>query len=170
VRVRRGWPLALLLVLVVAVPTLEIWLVVQVGESIGLWPTVGILVAEALLGGWLIRREGGRAWRALTSASTTGRVPTGELADAALVLVGGVLLVLPGFLTDILGFLVLLPLTRPLARRVAAFFIARQVRVLGGPGGQRGGAGTVIAGETVQEPPSGPRADPRVIEGEVVDR
>jgi len=169
-RFRRGWPLALLLVLLVAVPTLEIWLIIQVGDAIGLWPTVGLLVAEALVGGWLVRREGGRTWRALSTALTTGRVPTGELADAALVLVGGLLLVLPGFLTDILGFLVLLPLTRPLARRVAAFFIARQVRGLTAPGGQHRAGGTVIEGETVEGPGAGPETEPRVVTGEAADR
>ena len=169
-RVRRGWPMALLLVLLVTVPTLEVWLLLQVGHQIGIWPTVAILVAEALIGGWLIRREGRRTWQALVGAFSTGRLPTGELADAALVLVGGVLLLLPGFLTDIIGFLFLLPLTRPLARAVAAFFIARRVNRLGLAAGQpRGSFGEVIPGEAVADPAPGPR-DAHVISGEVADR
>lgn len=169
-RVRRGWPLALLLVLLVAVPTLEIWLIFQVSGQIGIWPTVAALVAEALIGGWLIRREGSRTWQALVGAFGTGRVPAGELADAALVLIGGVLLLVPGFLTDILGFLFLLPLTRPLARRVAAFFVARQISRLAVPVVQGRGAGAVIPGETVPDPPAGHRSGSTVIPGEIVDR
>jgi len=170
-RVRRGWPMALLLVLLVTLPTLEVWLLLQVGHRIGIWPTLAILVVEALVGGWLIRREGHRTWQALVSAFRTGRLPTGELADAALVLVGGVLLLLPGFLTDIVGFLFLLPLTRPLPRAAAAFFIARRVNRSGLATGQPPGrVGEVIPGEAVADPAPGPSTDPRVISGEVADR
>lgn len=170
-RVRRGWPMVLLLVLLIAVPTAEVWLIFQVADRIGIWPTVAILVAEALLGSWLIRREGNRTWQALVTAFGTGRVPAGELADAALVLVGGVLLLLPGFLTDIVGFLFLLPMTRPLARKLAAFFIARKIGRLATPVVHRGGpAGDVIRGETVDGPVTDPKADPTIISGEVTDR
>ena len=89
-------------------------------------PTVLILVGEAILGAWLMRREESRAWKALNKAFASGKVPTGELADAALILVGGVLLMLPGFITDVFGFLFLLPFTRPLARQLLAFFVARR--------------------------------------------
>ena len=95
--------------LLVAVPIFEVWLLIQVGHQLGLWPTVLILVLEAVLAAWLMRREGSRAWKALTDAFATGKVPSGELADAALILVGGVLLMLPGFVTDVIGFLFLLP-------------------------------------------------------------
>ena len=78
-----------------------------------------------------MRHEGRRAWSALNDAFNSGRMPTGELADAALVLVGGVLLMLPGFATDLIGFLFLLPITRPYARRVLAFFVARRISRLG---------------------------------------
>ena len=75
-----------------------------------------LLVLESLLGAWFVRREGSRAWAALTTALNTGRMPSRELADAALVLVGGTLLLTPGFITDVVGFFFILPLTRPLAR------------------------------------------------------
>jgi len=168
VKLRSGWPMLLFVVLVIAVPALEIWVLVQVGRQIGLLPTLLILVAEALLGAWLMRREGARAWQALTGAFNTGRVPGGELADAALVLVGGVLLMLPGFITDLVGFLFLLPITRPLARRVVAFFVARRIRsrAATAPAGYANGA--VIEGETVDPGPSD--ADgPVVFSGEVTD-
>src|SRR4051794_10479169 len=112
-RLRSGWPLALLVVLLVAIPIFEVYVLVQVGERIGALPTILILIVEAVFGAWLMRREGARTWRALNDAFVGGRVPTGELADAALVLVGGVLLVLPGFLTDVLGLFFLIPFTRP---------------------------------------------------------
>ena len=148
-RLRPGWRLALLLVLVVAVPILEVYLLVEVGQRIGVWPTLAILVAGAVLGGWLMRREGSRAWSALTAAFSKGRVPSGELTDAALVLVGGLFLLLPGFLSDLIGLFFLLPLTRPFARKAVAFFVARRLSRRGvwprpGPG-----EADVIEGEVV---------------------
>ena len=165
VKLRRGWPLMIFVILLVAIPTFEVWLLVQVGNTIGLLPTLVILFAEAVIGAWLMRREGGRAWQALMAAFTTGKVPTGELADAALILVGGVLLMLPGFATDIIGFVFLLPITRPLARRMVAFFVARRVRRMNGL--MTAGGATVIRGETVES--SGPAEGPVVIVGEISD-
>lgn len=130
-RRRSPWPLLVLVVLLIAVPIFEVWLLITVGHVIGAWPTIGILVLEALLGGWLMKREGARAWKALNQAFGNGRMPTGELADAALILVGGVLLLLPGFLTDIFGFFFLLPFTRPWARKTVAFFVARRIHKMG---------------------------------------
>jgi UPF0716 protein FxsA len=152
-KLRRGWPLALLVVLLVAVPTVEVYVLLQVGHRIGALPTVLILVLEAILGAWLTRREGARAWRALDGAFRIRRVPTGELADAALVLVGGVLLMLPGFLTDVLGLFFLIPFTRPLARQVLAFFVARRLSRAGlAPGVHSPYArGTVVEGEVVPD-------------------
>jgi UPF0716 protein FxsA len=169
---RRGWPLIVLVVLLVAIPTLEIWLLVQVAHQIGFWPTLLILVVEAALGSWLMRREGSRAWQALTTTFSTGKVPSGELANAALILVGGVLLILPGFATDLIGFLFLLPLTRPLARRLLAFFVARRINRLSGAlagdlAGRGGSGATIIRGETVDAPAAAD--EPVVISGEVTD-
>lgn len=151
-RLRRGWPLALFVVLLVALPIAEVYLLVQVGQRIGAGWTVLVLVAEAVLGGWLVRREGGRAWRSLDTAFRAGRVPTGELAEAALVMVGGVLLVLPGFLTDVLGLFFLIPFTRPLARTVVAFFVARRLSRAGlVPGARSPYAGSTVVPGTVVE-------------------
>ncbi|MGI3781001.1 MAG: FxsA family protein [Janthinobacterium lividum] len=152
-RLRRGWPLALFVVLLVALPIVEVYVLVQVEQRIGVLWTVLILVLEAVLGGWLMRREGARAWRALDAALRGGRIPTGELADAALVLVGGVLLVLPGFITDVLGLFFLIPFTRPFARQVLAFFVARRLNRAGLVPGVRGpyARGTVVEGEVVAD-------------------
>lgn len=166
--VRRGWRLLLLVVLLVAVPSFEIWLVVQVGHSIGILATVALLVAEALVGGWLIRREGRRTWESMTEAVRTSRVPSGELANAALVLVGGLLLMLPGFLSDLIGAFFLVPLTRPLARRLLGFFVARRVHRMG-TGANAGPGGTVIEGETIRDGPGRRSEGPTVISGEIED-
>lgn len=170
---RRGWLLPTLLLGFIAVPILEVWLLTVVGTRIGLLPTVGILIAEAALGGWLMRREGAKAWKALQDAFDSGKMPAGELADAALVLVGGVLLMLPGFFTDVIGLLFLLPCTRPLARGLIGFLIARQVAKSGidvSVMRARMERDTIIEGETVPdpEPPKGGSAtDPTVIKGEI---
>jgi UPF0716 protein FxsA len=162
-RPRRGWPFALLVLVLVAVPILEVWLLIQVGHAIGAWPTVAILVVEALLGGALLRHEGRRTWRSVTEALGRGVAPSGQLADAALVLGGGLLLMLPGFATDVVGLVLLLPFTRPLARRLLTAVVARQLAGLPA-GSPLVGGGEVIEGETVEDAP------PTVISGEVLDR
>lgn len=169
-RLRHGWPLVLLAVLLIAIPILEVWLLVQVGQKIGLLPTVLILIAQAIIGVLLMRHEGSRAWKALNDAFTQGKVPTGELADAALILVGGVLLMLPGFLSDIIGFVFLLRWTRPVARKIIAFFVARRINRLGIPVMRaRLDTENLIEGETVEQTTSNRRssADPIVISGEI---
>lgn len=170
-RGRPGWQLPVLVVALVAVPILEVWLLIQVGQQIGVLPTLAILVVEAFVGAWLMRREGRRAWAALNTAFVSGRMPAGELADAALVLIGGVLLMLPGFATDVVGFLCLLPLTRPLIRGLLALVVARRLERAGLPvprsDRRAPGSGTVIEGEVVET--DVPYADDRVIRGEVED-
>jgi UPF0716 protein FxsA len=116
----------ILFALFVALPILEIYVIIQVGQEIGAMPTLLLLVADALLGAWLVKREGRRAWEALNEAIQAGQAPGRELADAALILVGGTLLLTPGFVTDILGFFLVLPFTRPFARRVLIAVVARR--------------------------------------------
>jgi len=167
-RLRRGWPTVLFVCLLVAVPIFEVWLLIQVGQQLGLWPTVLILILEAVLGVWLMRHEGSRAWKALTEAFETGKVPSGELADAALILVGGVLLMLPGFVTDIFGFLFLLPWTRPMARKLIAFFVARRMNRMGITAAMaRMDRDNLIKGETVGPPSPTPPEGPTIIAGEI---
>jgi UPF0716 protein FxsA len=151
-------PWGLLAVLFVVVPLLEIYLVVQAGQAIGVGWTILILVADSILGAVLLKREGAAAWKALRDAMASYRMPARELADGALVLVGGTLLLTPGFMTDAVGFFFILPFTRPLARRALTAVITR--KFLGGPGGPVSGTG----GRTRQRP--GPDS---VVQGEVVD-
>lgn len=115
------------------VPIVEIYVIIQVGQAIGGWPTVALLVLESILGAWLVKREGRRAWKALQSALETGKLPGRELTDGGLVLIGGTLLLTPGFVTDIFGFFFILPFTRPIASRVVSRFISRRASTLTPP-------------------------------------
>jgi UPF0716 protein FxsA len=114
-RVLRWVFLALLVV-----PIVEIAAIIAVGRVIGGWQTLLLLVVESALGAWIVKREGARTWLALQEALRSGRMPSRQLADAALVLIGGTLLLTPGFVTDILGIVLLLPPTRVLVRGVIA--------------------------------------------------
>jgi UPF0716 protein FxsA len=161
----------LLVVLFLIVPIVEIAVIVQVGQQIGAVPTILLLLVESALGAWLVKREGGRAWLALRTASATGRLPSRELADAGLVLVGGTLLLTPGFVTDVAGFFLILPPTRPLARRALGWILARRAtrvvsRRTGVPPGAWRTGGRVVPGEVVRDDPSGrPRTEDPDTEG-----
>src|SRR4051794_29769140 len=154
--IRRRVPWWVLALLFVVVPVVEIYVLIQVGQVIGAWWTVLLLVADGFLGSWLLKREGSRAWDALRVALDERRVPARELADGALVLVGGTLLVTPGFVSDVAGLFCVLPLTRPLARAVLLRWLSRRVvATVTGPGTtnprtrQRPGPDSVVQGEVV---------------------
>ncbi len=117
----------ILLAIFIGLPILEIYVIIQVGQEIGAMPTILLLIAESALGAWVVKREGARAWRALNESLASGQLPGKELADAATVLVGGVLLLTPGFVTDFFGFFFVLPFTRPLARRLLSVLVANRV-------------------------------------------
>jgi UPF0716 protein FxsA len=104
------------LLLLICWPIAELFVAVQVAGSIGVLLTVILLIAGWPLGVWLIRAEGRVAWRRLRAASATGRPPGREVLDGALILIGGSLLIVPGFITDVFGLVLLLPPTRALAR------------------------------------------------------
>lgn len=171
---RRRVPWGLVALLFVVVPLVELYIVVQASQAFGLGWTVLLLIADSVLGAVMLKREGSAAFRALRDAVSAARVPARELADGALVLVGGTLLLTPGFVTDALGFFFILPFTRPLARGVLTRFIARRFLPMGpgrpgtpgggpagfgGPGGP-GGSG----GQTGRSPGHG-----GVVRGDVVD-
>jgi len=123
-RPRWGWYVFLALLVV---PVAEIALIVAVGRVIGGWQTIALLLVESALGAYLVKREGLRSWHSLRVALNTGRMPGRELADAALVLIGGTLLLTPGFLTDIVGFFFILPFTRPITRRWLQSVVERRL-------------------------------------------
>jgi UPF0716 protein FxsA len=159
-RRRRSWVSWLLVTAFVVVPLVEIYVLIQVGQVIGVWWTILLLIADSIYGGWLIRHEGGRAWQALTNALNSGQMPAKELADAALILVGGTLMLSPGFVTDAMGIVLILPFTRPVARRVltrvvskrlvAGFVDVRQGPRPPGPGRPPSG-GPVVRGEVLDD-------------------
>jgi len=132
------------------VPIAEIFVLIQVGQAIGPWWTVLLLVTMSVLGAWLVRREFRNTWSALRAALQSGRLPSSELADAGLVVVGGTLLLTPGFLTDVVGLAMLLPLTRPLFRRMLLALLTRrmQTRATAWTGHQ------VVRGELVDDDPA----------------
>jgi UPF0716 protein FxsA len=160
-----GW---LLFVAFIVVPLVEIFVLIQVGQVIGAWWTIALLIADSIFGTWLIKREGARSWAALRDSLQTGRMPARELADAGLIVVGGTLMLTPGFVSDILGILLILPFTRPVARRALTRVAAS--RLLGPMAGPRGPGGPGAPGggpPNARRPGPGPEGP--VVQGEVVD-
>ena len=102
----------LLVLLFIIVPIAELAVLIQVGQLIGVWWTVAILIADALLGSFLLRTQSRAAWRRFNDAINEGRIPHREVIDGVLVIFGGVLLLTPGFITDVFGLLFLFPPTR----------------------------------------------------------
>jgi UPF0716 protein FxsA len=155
-----------LIVLFIAVPIIELAVIIQVGQLIGLWPTLAILVADSILGSVLMRSQGRAAWRGFNAALASGRPPAREVLDGVLVIFGGALLLTPGFATDIFGLLLLFPPTRAVARRLLVRrFAGRMVAsatagVFGrgrpprGPGGRAARAGTTSRARPPRSTPS----------------
>jgi len=109
-----------LVLLFIVVPIAELAVVIQVGQEIGVLWTVAILVVDSIVGSILMRSQGRTAWRRFNEAVAAGKVPAREVLDGALVIFGGLLLLTPGFITDFLGLLLLIPPTRSLVRAVLA--------------------------------------------------
>jgi UPF0716 protein FxsA len=118
-------PLLLLLVIFIVVPLLELYVIVTVADSIGIVPTLLLLLVDSIVGSLLLKSQGRAVWRRFSETMAAGRVPHREVLDGALVIFGGAFLITPGFLTDIVGLVLLLPPTRALARRLV-------IRALGG--------------------------------------
>lgn len=109
-----------LVLLFIAVPIAELAVIIQVGQAIGVWWTIGLLIADSILGSMLMRHQGRTAWARFNEAVAAGRVPAREVLDGALVIFGGALLLTPGFLTDILGLILLIPPSRAVVRAILA--------------------------------------------------
>ena len=146
----------LIVVALIVVPLIELYVLVQTGEALGLVPTLLLLLVMSLLGGYLLRREGMKTWRALRTALQAGRLPAKEVADGALVILGGALLLTPGFVTDAVGLLCILPPSRAVLRRLLTGVFARRL-----------GLGGVVTGFDQGRKP--PRTTSTVIDGSVVD-
>ena len=120
---------AALLAFLLVLPFLEVWVAIQVAGVIGGFPTLLLIFLMSVLGVVLLRREGTTVWRKASEEMAAGRPPTTQLLDGALVLVGGVALVVPGFITGVFGLLLLFPPVRALLRpAILAWFTARAAR------------------------------------------
>jgi UPF0716 protein FxsA len=108
----------LLIVLFIVIPIAELYVIIQIGELIGIWWTIALLLVDSILGSWLMRSQGRLAWRRFNQAISEGRVPAREVLDGVLVIFGGALLLTPGFITDVFGAIFLIPPTRALVRRL----------------------------------------------------
>ncbi|GAC1443794.1 MAG: hypothetical protein NVS3B26_06550 [Mycobacteriales bacterium] len=163
--------LALVLVFV-AVEIVEVWILIQVGHAIGGWQTLALLLLDSVLGAALVRHQGRQTWRAFRQALHDRRVPAREVADGALVLVGGTLLVTPGFLSDVVGVVCLLPPTRALLRPLLTRFLARRLglpdlpTLAGRLARPRRSTSTVVVDGSVVD---GSVVDGSVVDGSVVD-
>src|ERR687895_126999 len=102
-------PLAVLIAIFILVPLAELYVILQVGEAIGAVWTIALLAADSVLGSMLLRSQGRAVWRRFNEALATGRMPHREVQDGALVIFGGAFLITPGFLTDIIGLILLVP-------------------------------------------------------------
>jgi UPF0716 protein FxsA len=117
----------ILTLLFVVLPLVDLWLLLIIGDVLGFWPTVGLTIGVALLGGYLGKREGLKVLSQWQRALGELRMPEDGLVSAALVLVGAVLLVTPGVLTDVLGLLCLFPPTRRLLATGVSAYVARRL-------------------------------------------
>ncbi len=145
-------PLALFLLLLIGIPLVEIYFLIQVGGLLGAIPTVFLVVFTAMLGILLIRFQGVTTLQRVQTTMQRGEVPAGPMLEGALLLVAGVLLLVPGFATDSFGFLLLIP---PLRQALVAWYLRRLIVP---PGGGGPGAG--------QGPGAHSRSEPRTLEGE----
>jgi UPF0716 protein FxsA len=120
-------PLLALLALFIVVPLAELYVILKVGDAIGVLPTIALLAADSVLGSMLLRAQGRSVWGRFNETMAAGRVPHRELIDGVLVVFGGAFLITPGFLTDIVGLLLLLPPTRSVIRGLVARRLGRRI-------------------------------------------
>lgn len=167
-----------LIVLFIVVPILELYVIIQVGQWIGVVPTLLLLLADAVLGSLLLKHQGRGAWRRFNEALAARRFPGKEVADGLLIVIGGTLLLSPGFITDIFGLFLLIPPTRAIARRVLKRLTIGRFMVVGMPGGGHGPFGPLpgdagpspsrdydFEGTAEEVPPQG-NGDPRLPGGD----
>lgn len=143
------------LLILLAATVVELTVLVVVGHAIGVLATIALLILASLVGAALLRREGARTMNAFVEALRTRRPPHQELLDGMLIATAGVLIVLPGFVSDVLGLLLLLPPTRAVVRRRMLRSASLHTPPLYAPG-------AVVEGEVVDEPPA-----PRSSSGEL---
>jgi UPF0716 protein FxsA len=116
-----------LILIFIVVPLIEILLLIEIGSRIGALYTIFIIILTGILGASMMRQQGFTIIRNIQRDLSQGRMPTGELINGALVLVGGIVLLTPGFFTDAVGFVLLIPATRALIRKKIQLLIRRKI-------------------------------------------
>ncbi|WP_100373739.1 FxsA family protein [Bacillus sp. FJAT-45037] len=106
----------ILLLLIIIVPALEIAVLILSGNTLGVWPTIGLIIFTGVLGAWLAKKEGLQAIRLAQLQTSQGQLPSSVMLDGVCILIGGVVLLTPGFITDAIGFFLLIPITRGIAK------------------------------------------------------
>ena len=119
-------PVVLLFILFIVLPLAELYVIVQLAGVIGIWWTIALLLVDSVAGTMLMKSQGRAAWRRFNEANAAGRIPAREVADGALIILGGAFLLTPGFITDIIGFVLLIPPTRAMFRRTVIGLFARR--------------------------------------------
>lgn len=144
-----------LLLLFILVPILELGIFLALGDSLGLPKTLAIIIITGVIGAALTKSQGGKALASFQEAMASGKMPHREIVDGLLILIAGAVLLTPGFLTDTVGFLLLLPPVRAVLRSVLAEKLKEKVKVSGNP-----------LGPDFDAPPE---QEPRSVEGRVID-
>ena len=116
----------LLFVALLAIPIAELWAIVQVADGIGVVPTLLLLIGISVAGAWLLKQQGTATWRNMQESLRRGQMPAKEATDGALILLGGALLLTPGFLSDAVGLLLLLPPTRAALKGVVMRYLRKR--------------------------------------------
>lgn len=116
-----------LLILFTSIPIIEIYVLLEAGELIGLWPTISLIFLTGIAGAYLARTQGSDTAKKIQIALQNGEMPTEELLDGAMILAGGITLLTPGFVTDLIGFSLLLPVTRTLIKEITRKWLKRMV-------------------------------------------
>jgi len=111
------------------IPLVELYILIEAGEIIGLWPTISLILLTGIAGAWLARSQGIEILQRIQEETARGQMPAITIIDGALVLVGGLLLLTPGFFTDTIGFSFLVPITRDLWRKGLSAWLQRQVQL-----------------------------------------
>lgn len=149
-------PLLALIAIFILLPLLELYVIFTVGDAIGWWQTILILAADSIIGSLLLKSQGRAVWRRFNEQMAAGRMPHKEVLDGVLVIFGGAFLITPGFLTDIVGILLLLPPTRVFMRRLVTRAIGGRL-VLGVVSKRRGRYDVDGTASEVSEDPFEPR-------------
>jgi UPF0716 protein FxsA len=152
--------LLVLLLVFVVLPVVELTVLIRVAGEVGVFETIALLVLIGVFGWWLCKQQGLGVLRRMQDATARGEVPSRELADGGLIALGGLLLLLPGFVSDALALLLLLPPTRAVVRGLLGRSVAKRAKVV--RAGAMGRTFVDVEVVEVREPgaPSGPSASP----------